>query len=178
MPTYGPLGTTVRVHVWETVPGQDTSTVGDAACGVPVERISENYFDKPGGVDFLGPSSFPFYLVNAGNELFELPLSSESFQPLNKDEVEDNNPKTVPVAALEDPTPDSNTPLVPSTPTRLQKGGSVQSDGDSSLTSALTSIPGSEDGATSPIASMDGPSTTKKPGRPIFAVHSPSKEIY
>lgn len=69
MPTYGPLRTTVSLYMWEPDACQDVSGLGDASSGCAVERIREDAFDNT-SLDFLGPGSVPFYLINAGQDLF------------------------------------------------------------------------------------------------------------
>ncbi|KAK0104057.1 hypothetical protein ONS96_005159 [Cadophora gregata f. sp. sojae] len=69
MPTYGPLRTTVSLYMWEADARQDISGLGDASSGCEVERIREDAFNDT-TLDFLGPGSVPFYLVNAGQDLF------------------------------------------------------------------------------------------------------------
>ncbi|KAL2071320.1 hypothetical protein VTL71DRAFT_12555 [Oculimacula yallundae] len=78
MPTYGPLGTTVSLYTWETGAGEESSGQGESGQTrrVEVERVREDKFNKQ-GLDFLGPSSVPFFLVNAGQDLFS-PASASS----------------------------------------------------------------------------------------------------
>lgn len=76
MPTYGPLGTTVSLYTWEAEASQNLPAQGDASQSSEVERITEDKFDNQ-GLDFLGPSSTPFFLVNAGQDLFSAAAQSD-----------------------------------------------------------------------------------------------------
>jgi hypothetical protein len=81
MPTYGIHDTTVKLYVWD--PHQPAEQVGrttpiDPACGRAGEPLKEEYFNGQEGVDFLG-YDIPFFLVNAGRELFfETPQASSA----------------------------------------------------------------------------------------------------
>ena len=86
MPTYGPLRTTVSLYMWEADACQDISGLGDASSGCEVERIKEDSFDNT-SLDFLGPGSVPYYLVNAGQDLFSpapAPAHDVAITPANK----------------------------------------------------------------------------------------------
>jgi hypothetical protein len=72
MPTYGIHDTAVKLYMWN--PHQPAEQVGrktpiDPACGRAGEPLKEEYFNDQEGVDFLG-FDMPFFLVNAGRELF------------------------------------------------------------------------------------------------------------
>lgn len=77
MPRYNALDTEVSLILWEPSRGRPATKenahykhINDPWTGQHIEQLREEYFDKPGGIDFLGPSSFPFYLINAGQNLF------------------------------------------------------------------------------------------------------------
>lgn len=109
--------------------------MADAANGRPVERLSENYFDKP-GLDFLGTS--PFYLINAGKELFPTALDSADFNSFKKRDSlnKDMRPDTV----VGDVNIDKHSLPLPSTPIRRKASVSERSDTESSLSSIASSI--------------------------------------
>ncbi|CZR53310.1 uncharacterized protein PAC_03188 [Phialocephala subalpina] len=74
MPTYNLFDLSVRLYAWE--PQQFPPKIDerayphDASLGEAIEEVSEEYFDRYRGIDFLGQSGSPFYLVNAGRNLF------------------------------------------------------------------------------------------------------------
>ncbi|KAI9055523.1 hypothetical protein LZ554_000471 [Drepanopeziza brunnea f. sp. 'monogermtubi'] len=70
MPTYGPRSTTVGLYCWDPIPEKKSTTAANVSRRYKVERIREERFDGGRGVDFLGSSTAPFYLVNAGQNLF------------------------------------------------------------------------------------------------------------
>jgi hypothetical protein len=65
----------VPFSIFDGVPAPTKSPPADPAFGYDVDVVSEEYFEGQEGVDFLC-HDMPFFLVNAGKELFEPPQLS------------------------------------------------------------------------------------------------------
>ncbi len=160
MPKYDPLDTAVAAYIWEPEPGKDSSIPADVSHGIKVEPVTEEYFDNKRGVDFLGSSSYPFYLINAGQDLFYgggIPLPAENLTCSNRTgvnpEIKSLSDGSKPVATLA-PALDKQ-PIDPVTP----NNGS-----ESDLDSLLSSIPSSAFFEDEPVPSLDGPNEKKRSG--------------
>jgi hypothetical protein len=75
MPTYFAGGFSVNLHVWDPSKKPDARAEQeviplDPSIGHAIDKLSEEFFKDQQGVNFLPKSDSPFYLINAGRELF------------------------------------------------------------------------------------------------------------
>ncbi|KAG4430001.1 hypothetical protein IFR05_014512 [Cadophora sp. M221] len=145
MPTYGPLGTTVSLYTWDPNTSPAISAQGDTV-DCEVERIREDKFDNQ-GLDFLGPSSVPFFLVNAGQDLFSPAApddDDDTAAPVAKVICINSTP-----ALVKSTSPAAKTPIATASPTN----DLTDSDHDTTISTLNSSL-----FEMSPGGDMDGPS--------------------
>ncbi|KAL5321621.1 hypothetical protein ACEPPN_009581 [Leptodophora sp. 'Broadleaf-Isolate-01'] len=132
MPTYGPLGTAVSLYTWDPNTGQAVSAQGDAS-DCEVERIREDNFDNQ-GLDFLGPGSVPFFLVNAGQDLFS-PAAPDGDDDTAPPAAEASGINSTPALA-KSMSPSAKTPLATASP----HNDLTDSDHDTTLSTLSSSL--------------------------------------
>lgn len=134
MPTYGPLGTTISLYTWDASAGRPLTGQGDAS-DCEVECVREDKFDNQ-GLDFLGPSSVPFFLVNAGQDLFS-PVSASDGGDAAAPAAEAKDTSSTPSSALAKSTSlAAKSPLAIASPTN----DLMDSDHDTTLSTLNSSL--------------------------------------
>ncbi|KAE8452742.1 hypothetical protein EG329_013014 [Mollisiaceae sp. DMI_Dod_QoI] len=177
MPTYNALGFSVRLHIWD--PQQKPSEIdekllpGDPSLGHVLEEVSEEYFKGCHGVDFLGQSSSPFFLINAGRDLFFR-------KPQSLDGCKDVMPRHV-KEELSFTTNDITSPATPFGSRPKSVADPNQTDGaEDGSESPLSSVPTNFD--SSPAEIILGPENDltmlhRSDGAPRGWLHRPSKPV-
>ncbi|KUJ18064.1 uncharacterized protein LY89DRAFT_36448 [Mollisia scopiformis] len=178
MPTYHALGFSVRLHVWDAeqqrAVADERIFPSDPSIGCALEEVSEEYFQGRHGVDFLGQSGAPFYLVNAGRDLFfRQPQSLDGCKDVITREVQGDTGSTV-----------AHTDVAPSKSSSLPELPSIDSlieDSDSPLSSVPTDFDSSPPG---PIVEQDNVRADsasrgwlQKPTKPVLTKDSVQKPI-
>ncbi|KAF8854145.1 hypothetical protein BDZ45DRAFT_728999 [Acephala macrosclerotiorum] len=159
MPTYHPLDLSVRLYAWDPSgypPNIDEKAyVADPSLGEAIEEVSEEYFDRCRGVDFLGSSGSPFYLVNAGRELF-----------FPKDKLLNGCQSIRPPAAEEGSHSATKQPATPVPPfmyatKSLKYLSQTDGAGDDDSESPLSSVPTNFDSSPTPMNGGQGTDETR-----------------
>ncbi|CZS88087.1 uncharacterized protein RCO7_01056 [Rhynchosporium graminicola] len=172
MPTYGPLGTSVSLYTWEADAHHEGSAQGDLTQTYEVERIREDNFDNQ-RLDFLGPSSAPFFLVNAGQDLFSQTAGSN-----DGDAVLEVNPVTTTKRVNSTPAARS---ILPGSP---PDNDLTESDHDTTLSSLNSSLferspqttegtPRNEAGEGAGVGAASAPSRSTKNSNKIRSLMKP-----
>jgi hypothetical protein len=170
MPTYHVHSTTIKLYVWDPLQppkvtkNQETPYASDVACRHDVEPLKEEYFEGQEGVDFLG-SSMPFFLINAGRDLFFKTLQTSGGIPEVEALVDESQDGEVPVEEDLKPSgvPPSMHPKVIKPPTYVFDGP----DSDS----GLSSIPFPIFAGSNPLGNEDSTSQRKISSTSAQSVH-------